>query len=287
MDGLDNDCDGDTDCEDADCDDGAMCVATPTSFALGTLVPESEPCPDGFTASETVLHRGLQDGGCEGCGCMATPTDCIAHVWTYASESLCNGDVNQTGGTPANTPIGFACTMEPINGGGGIVGGVRVSAFEVIQSCEASGTAAPAPAGWDETQKFCRVTSVGAGCEAGKACVPRRAPAAQCALVAGSSPCEGYAATQSWYTGYDDQRSCEACGCTADGGHCNDVSFALGSDWICTDGALVAQGQKACVGSYSPPGRLLGEPHPPTCAASASTTGSLDPTGQSTLCCME
>jgi len=287
FDGLDNDCDGDVDCADAECDSGAVCVPSASNFALGVLVGADEFCPEEFTAEEELIHRGLSGGGCEGCACTPNPTDCVADTWYYVSEDTCDADVNQTGGVFYG-PVGFECTRLPINNGNFSFGGVRVSTFDVIQTCTVTGAAAPKPATWTQSQKFCRASAVGTGCQAGHACVPRQEPKAQCALVSGSATCEGYAASQNdWFTGYTDSRSCSSCSCTASGGNCDNVRFELGNDYSCFDNIPVSQGDQWCGYAYSPPARLVGDPDPSSCAVDVSLTGSLDPTGQSTLCCLE
>lgn len=287
FDGVDNDCDGDADCADADCDSGAVCVPDSDAARAGVLVPEGEPCPEGFAAEETIVHQGLEDTGCEGCSCTPDPTDCLADAWYYQDAAVCTGDVGQTGGTYAGK-VGFACTPNPLNEGTFMFGGVRVSLFEVIQSCSAAGDATPAPPAWGDTRKFCRASSWGAGCDAGRICVPQQAPEAQCALAASSDACEGYANPRSdWYTGFTDARACGACGCTASGGSCDQVLFELGNDYSCFEAQTLEQGTQWCGQGYAPPARLVGTPGPSTCTTSASVTGALEPTGQVTLCCLE
>lgn len=285
--GFDDDCDGTADCGDSDCAAGAVCVPSATSFAHGVLVAPDDPCPAGFTAEQTLIYRGLTGGGCEGCSCVADPTDCRADVWFYNTEAACNADVAMTQGTSAGS-VGFMCTPQPLNDGVFEFGGVRVSDFQVLGSCTASGTPAAAPAGWQDTRKLCRAAEVGIGCDAGFACVAKQEPASQCALVSGSASCEGYGTVQNdWYTGYSDTRSCTSCGCTAVGGSCDEVLFELGNDYSCFENQNVARGSKWCGYAYSPPGRLVGTPTQATCEVDGGLTGSLDPTGQSTLCCLQ
>ncbi|AUX20277.1 uncharacterized protein SOCEGT47_007430 [Sorangium cellulosum] len=287
FDGVDDDCDGFTDCADPDCAEGAVCVRAPVNFELGVVVGETEPCPDGFTADERLLFRGLSGGGCEGCGCTPNPTDCAVDLYLYASRSQCEGDDALALGTRAD-PIGFECDGTPINNGAVEWGGVRAGLFDVIQTCTVTGTAIPGPAEWAESVKFCRATSVGEGCDAGEACVPKQAPATQCALVSGSATCSGYARREGdWFQGYRDTRTCSSCSCTASGGDCNNVRVQLGNDYSCFDHASLSQGSRYCGYAYSPPAYLVGEPTPSRCTARTTLSGSLDPTGQSTLCCVE
>ncbi|HTN86228.1 MAG TPA: hypothetical protein VL242_21155 [Sorangium sp.] len=286
--GADDDCDDAVDCADSDCAEGAVCLKAPTNFELGVVVDAAEPCPDGFTAKETLLFRGLSGSGCEGCGCTPNPTDCAADLYLYADASQCEADEGGTRGTLAKR-VGFTCDSVPINNGFVNWGGVRAGPFDVIQSCTATGTAIPAPATWAESRKFCHASAgAGAGCGAGEACVPRQAPAEQCALVSGSATCSGYARRESdWFRGYNDTRTCSSCSCTASGGDCNYVSVELGNDYSCIDHARIQQGGRYCEYAYSPPAHLVGNPTNSTCTSRTTLSGSLDPTGQSTLCCVE
>jgi hypothetical protein len=285
FDGLDNDCDGATDCADSACEPGALCVDAPMNFQLGVVVAEGEPCPDGFQAEEALIYRGLTGGDCAGCDCTPNPTDCKAGLWYYTTEAACTGDVNLTGGTYAGE-FGPSCNGMPISEL--FLYGARASAFKVTQTCKATGTAAPAPATWESARKFCRATAAGAGCDAGQACVPKHDPAAQCALTSGSAVCEGYGSAQNdWFTGYSDTRSCSSCACVASGGHCNNVNIWLGNDYTCFEDTWVPESGKWCGQKYAPPAFLAGTPKDPTCSVTAKLDGSLDPTGQSTLCCLQ
>lgn len=288
FDGVDNDGDGDADCADADCGAGAVCVASPEGLAIGVLVDEAEACPEGF-AEEAVLHRGLKDPGCEGCGCTPDPVSCTAYIYYYTSEQNCIDDFNQVAGIYAGE-YGFVCDSNaPISPeSGGVVGGLRASAYKITESCTPSGAGTPAPPTWEDSRKFCRTTRLGAGCDPGQACVARQAPAAQCALAEGSAACEGYPAAQDdWYTGSDDARECAACACAASGGSCEGVSVQIGSDYSCFDNAVISQNEKSCDSVYAPPIGLVGNPVASTCTAQAAATGTLTPIGRSTLCCLE
>jgi hypothetical protein len=101
--------------------------------------------------------------------------------------------------------------------------------------------------------------------------------------------CGGFANTQSdWYTGFSDSRVCGACGCTVSGADCAGVTLDVGSDYTCSSNAQVPEKAKKCFvpnGIYAPPVHLVGAPNQGTCTPDAAIAGSLDATGQSTLCC--
>lgn len=286
--GVDDDCDDAVDCADSDCTEGSLCVKAPRNVEVGVVVDENEQCPEGFTASETLIYRGLSGGGCEGCSCTPNPTECLADLYLYSARGECEADTGQTGGYHAKE-IGLVCDGQPINGGFPQWYGVRAGTFEVIQSCTPSGTAIPAPATWATSKKFCRATRTGAGCSAGEVCVARQAPQVQCTLVSGSATCDGYGRREAdWFQGYLDTRTCSSCACTATGGNCNNVDVYLGHDYDCnTNAARIKQGERFCGYAYAPPAYLVGTPTPSTCTSRTNLSGSLDPTGQSTLCCVE
>jgi hypothetical protein len=288
FDGIDNDGDSDADCADADCDAGAACVASPEGLTIGVLVAEGEACPEGFVAEDRLLHRGLVDPGCEGCGCTADPVGCTVDVYYYETDTSCFDDTPKTGGTFAGD-YGFTCDANnpiyPMSGG--LVRGIRAGTFKVVEGCTASGDPKPAAPAWQETRRFCRAELMGTGCDAGQACVPRQAPAAQCALAEGAAACEGYPAAQEWYSGVDDTRVCDACICDASGGSCDGVFVQIGSDYSCINAATIGQDEKTCQTIYAPPIGLVGNPLPSTCTAGAAAAGALLPAGPSTLCCMQ
>src|SRR5512132_1121400 len=80
--GADDDCNGETDCEDPACTDIAVCEPLALAAPSGVLVSEAEACPDGYTADEQVIHRELDDGGgCAGCDCQVGSPTCTGDVW--------------------------------------------------------------------------------------------------------------------------------------------------------------------------------------------------------------
>ncbi|MFS8064977.1 MAG: hypothetical protein ACMG6S_01270 [Byssovorax sp.] len=283
--GADDDCNGKTDCEDPACNDIAVCEPLALAAASGVVVAEADPCPDGYTADEQLIHRKLADGGCAGCDCNVPTPTCTGEVSYYDSAGSCKFGTNAI---PAGTH-GAACSANPI--ASGFVFGVLTSAWKIQETCSASGTATPVPAAWGTTVKFCRVNAEGKGCGAGNTCVKKTATAPHCALAAGSSSCTGFATAESdWYTGSTDSRTCGACGCKVSGGSCDPVLLAVGSDYACYPTPVVKQSSKQCFtdkpnGIYSPPVQLVNKATIGTCTTSAPVTGSLDPTGQSTLCC--
>jgi len=288
FDGLDNEGAPDelADCADPLCGDVATCIAS-TSDA-GVVVGADDPCPAGFEGGETLLHRGLRPGECEGCGCDVGATECTARLWTYADNNVCQNDIGLSDGSMLGITITTECTADPIYYTLSPAG-IRADII-ATPTCTPTGSAVPAAPEWMETTKFCAATQVGAGCATGQTCVRKAAaPADQCVLASDAGACDGFASTEEWFTGADDQRTCGQCFCSGVGGDCNGMVVEIGSDYTCGpfDNNL-ADNTRICWNQapYSPNARLIGTATPPIgCTSDASPSGTITPTGGSTLCC--
>jgi hypothetical protein len=290
FDGTDDDASGMADCADPTCSSVAICAPMPSdgTFAPGILVAADAPCPEGFDAGETVIHQGLVAPECEGCTCSPVDTTCQADLYLYASMADCEADTAATGGARYGviTPI---CTMDPVSYS---YAGARAVITVSQQTCTVAGT--PTPGGamtWARSQKFCRASRMGTGCGAQQACVARAAaPAGQCVLADGAHGCDAYLTAESdWYTGVQGAPTCEACTCIGEGGSCEDVVIAIGSDYSCTMPPApyfpIHDGERTCSYSYSPKAQTVGVPTPPTSCSATSVASGATATGQSTLCC--
>ncbi|HKP64155.1 MAG TPA: hypothetical protein VJV78_45780 [Polyangiales bacterium] len=285
--GLDDDCNGDTDCADAAC--SAMTCA-PAGSVTGLLVPSAESCPAGFQASQTTIYQGLTDQGCSGCSCSTTATQCVPHVYYYSTTTACTNDLVKpyTGGTLINKSITETCSSEPIGDDQGMGTPVawRVTMSTYPGTCSASGSATPLPPVWATTMKLCTTNTRGGGCDSGFVCVPKVSGKKYCSQPSAAS-CPSNTTQQTWQRGFSDNRSCGLCGCMANGGNCNNVVVRLGHDWGCgtVDGELHG-GEKSCsISTYSPPAWMAGSPTNPTCSSSAAVNGSLTATSPLDLCC--
>jgi hypothetical protein len=289
FDGQDNDGDTLADCADPDCNPTAVCVPSSATQPAGVVVDGSQPCPAGFTGTETVIHRGLQPSACTGCGCTVGTTTCEAHIWTYnVDTNECYNDLAQNGGTEVTFPITEVCDGQ-MTLGFPFIYGMRADIYVAAQSCTPNGNPIPASSGWTETVKFCQAAAAASGCASDQTCAPRAASAdAQCALADGVATCDGFTTTDSdWYTDYDDRRTCGACFCNAVGGNCDNMVVQVGSDYSCINHAQVGDNEKNCFGQdYSPPASLVGTSTPPTgCTSDSPISGEITPTGAKTLCC--
>jgi hypothetical protein len=288
FDNMDNNNDGLTDCGDPTCAGVGVCVTEPDNFALGVLIDKSAACPAGTT--ETKVFRGLTGGTtCTGCTCTPNPVTCDADIYAYGTVADCNADTTNTGGSLAGHVNAPCVDTHTLNSNVVTNGGFRASIVVVGQTCNGVGSASVSPASWTDSKKFCSYGLKGGGCPVGKKCVPVQADVnAQCALNSGSALCTGFNTTQNdWYTGYNDSRSCGACGCTAYGGACQYAQIQIGSDYTCapTVAQYLQSGQKTCQGSYVPSVGLTANKVDPMCTPSSTFSGSLSPVGQQTLCC--
>jgi hypothetical protein len=287
--GVDDDCNGKTDCADSACMAGAMCA--PAASTLGVLVSSGDPCPSGYGQGELLLHQGLTDNGCSGCSCQSTPTTCSPHVYYYATTSACTGDVAPySGGTLLNPIPSYTCSSSPIGDAQSMDTPVawRVTMGVSPSACTASGAASALPPAWSTTMKLCTRTTSGGGCSSGFACVPKVAGAKTCSEKAGAV-CPTTTNQETWQRGFSDNRSCGGCACTAAGGNCSSVAVQLGHDWGCgtIDGSLHG-GEKSCsISTYAPPAILSGLPTNPTCSVGAPVNGTLTATQPLDLCCVE
>jgi hypothetical protein len=294
--GKDDDCNGQADCADSACDPTSMCV--PGGASTGVMVGKDAPCPEGYKASEQVLHKGLSGGGCEGCSCSVTATTCTASFYAYPrgadnNVSECTDDVYNMNGelhyvshfdNTSTDPNDMNCPAQPLVFE---LGGWRVTTIVPTDgTCSPAGTSLPETPAWSEHGKLCKPAAVGKGCEAGQVCAPKLDQPRVChsdeAVQCASDPAP-------WYVNYEDDRTCGSCRCTdGSGGNCADVQVVVGSDWACNvhRGSSGAN-DKECSYSYSPPVFLTGTPVNKSCVPTASVSGSLKPTGRVDLCCSQ
>jgi len=301
--GIDDDCNGMTDCADPACTPATDCVPAAggsAGFALGTTVAPSAACPTLYdTTMPTDLHNGLSGGAnCTGCSCNAT-VSCSGTLYVYSSATACNADTTLTGGMSVgmvtNANMGTMCVVHSFAQGQTY----RVGPYQTTSSaCTSAGTATKTTPSWSMNNRFCKTDKVGAGCSPGYVCVPK-VTTSHCALADGAQTCQpGYTPMGTWYTGFSDTRSCGACACGAQTpGDCTrDVNNNTIPQYMqlyaggCSSGvnANSPSNSHNCGGLTFADGAFGWEnfnPKLPSCPASAPLTGALTPTGQQTLCC--
>ncbi len=247
--GIDDDCNGHTDCDDPVCNASTTCVpaAGANGFVPGAWIDPSTTCPVRFGAGESTINAMLDPGaGCTGCSCDAS-VSCSANLYKYASQTACTLDLTDTGGTLAGgitatlaagaTTATASCLASTFSA----TTDARVSAYVTTNGpCTPHGTAKVTPSAWGSSRKFCSSASVGGGCSPGYVCVPKAAPN-HCVMALGTKACPaGYTRdAAAWFTGFTDTRTCRACSCgTQTPGSCTpmQVAFYFGTTTTCTAG---------------------------------------------------
>jgi hypothetical protein len=299
--GIDDDCNGHTDCDDPVCNGSTTCIPAAGSmgFVPGAYVDPSLGCPVRFDAGESTINAMLKPGaGCTGCSCDASVT-CSANLYKYASQSACNLDLTTNAGALAGgitatlaagaTTATTSCLASTFD----TTTEARASAYVTTNGpCVPSGTVKVTPSTWGASRKFCSAGSVGGGCSPGYVCVPKAAPN-HCVMAPGTKACPaGYTKDpDAWYTGFTDTRSCSACSCgTQTSGSCTplQVAFYLGATTTCTAGINhgLQSNTKACNFTASDGSAgFTGTPTAPVCPPVSTLSGALTPTGAQTLCC--
>jgi len=301
--GIDDDCNGHTDCDDPACTPSTVCVpaAGSNGFVAGAYVDPAAGCPARFDAGGTAINATLNPGaGCTGCSCIAGIT-CSANLFKYASSAACGLDALLTGGTIAGgisstlaagtTTATASCLASTFTS----TTQARIGPYVATNlPCAPRGTPTLAPPTWGTSRKYCSAGSIGGGCSPGYVCVPKAAPN-HCVLALGARACPaGYTkdAAGSWYTGFTDTRTCSACTCgTQTPGSCTPLqaSFYFGTSTTCNAGVHRSGGSGSQVCTFSndcASAGFAGTPTPPTCPGVSTATGATTATGEQTLCCL-
>jgi hypothetical protein len=277
---IDDDCNGQVDCEDEACDAGTRCVEMPREAVFGNF--DGSACDPGVDSVE--LYQGLaSDGQCDGCTCTPTTSDCDAGVYNYGAKT-CGGF--EFTGLLQNT---FASSCQPLGGDSNI----HFYSIRGITNCAASGTPRLPLVSWSTQGSFCRDDRVGGGCGASSACVADTSDGPECILLEGSSATcpTGYTRDPAgtWYTGYSDQRTCSECYCGFVPGACTGARLEVYPMAGCAGGAtIVSNGEEgnACslpFGAMS--ARIIGSADPNNCPPQSYPDDNLRETGAHTVCC--
>jgi hypothetical protein len=281
--GIDDDCNGLTDCADPACNAIAECVPEPAGFALGVHVPMGTACPVGYATTGPLLTQGLSAGGpCTGCSCSGI-TVCGTTVHELSSGTC--------PGTDLATRIVFNTQCQSLSF---TTTNVHVDAVQLQSTCSFSGTPIVPPISWATQTQFCQASRMGAGCPTGNVCVQKATSLQHCALQAGSVTCAGNYTPESggtWYTSVNDSRTCGAsCTCAHSGGDCGTSfvrGFTVGS--VCSGGAidLTSNADNCNLSAPLSSARvILQGDTPPTCTPNNVLSGTATPSGPQTLCCL-
>lgn len=317
MNGIDDDGDNAVDCADSECVPVTTCAPTvPFGWSgLAVLfegVPAQEPaCPAAFPSPNPYVGDNTPIAGnaaCSACSCGAPAGQtcdlpdkynvqnkaCGMNPSAMGTVDLppnwggaCYGQVNYPGG---QTTCGGPCNVALTAPAPTVTGG----------TCPTGGGVPSVPAlKWAIRGKACGDSSVGAGCGAGKACLPKPPQpflGGLCIYKSGENACPAgdFSVQHVFYEGADDTRGCGACSCGAPAGStCAasiDVYNDLTIDTCVTKVATIPAG--GCVDLLNNPtvsGAKATITQPPTggsCVPSGGQSmGQVTPTTPTTFCC--
>ena len=288
-DGIDNDCNGDVDCQDSACG-GFSCQDAPAGWtAVGFAAAERPSCPSGESESDLKVVSGDGSATCA-CSCNAVGGSCATNDFALklTTENTCG-----VAPTMANIPPSAAnCTAlgASINVPGG--------AFAKIAGVPPASCAASAsPTGGLLTSgRLCQANRFGTGCAPDQVCAPKPSKGINgCVTKTGADACPaGFGKRSTAGAVATDGRTCTGCVCAPpapcsggsvsvyDGSMCKTNGVSQGATGI--TGACAATSDSGFTATHfkSTPavGGCAGTPTTP-----ATPGGALTFTEQRTVCC--
>ncbi len=212
--GVDDDDNGLTDCEDPVCNEYACVPAAPTGWAgpmavfaaTPTMLPE---CPEGLDKiSDHLRDPRFDRAQCESCGCGSPSNQgCAASVKlsTSGSCSSTNATVQVSGGGCVKGGLSGAVTAADVSING-------TGSCSVTKKTSATTT----PSTWATAFRACEAPNpgVGVGCDSGSVCAPAAAGAEPCILQAGEHACPAeFPSRRLVFDNLSDTRGCSSCQC--------------------------------------------------------------------------
>jgi hypothetical protein len=300
VNGLDDDCNGLTDCEDPACtSQGYACVgAPPSTWTVAPFNATSRPgCPAALPAQDNVDVDPLNLAGVSTCGCncaVAGAPSCVAGdiVTRYGPDNTCDGE----GG--AGTPVNY-----PTADGGCTAQGLFVAPFVFAEgpppsggSCTPEGSVIVPSTGATQGQLCGGETMFGAGCGAAQVCALVPSGYTSCILHEGQVSCpSGVYSTPHFVGTLDDTRGCTACTCNTPTGECTPGTWAFFANPNCAGAPSISiPTDGVCTGTGAPPAGTATQSNQfrsvltdAGCAAAAPVqpTGSVMLTNPDTVCC--
>jgi len=316
--GIDDNCDGLIDCADPECRPGYACVPdwgtgwanAPVALYDVTLeggpAPQGVACPSAYPLDVFDGHNSVIADETT-CSCSCGPVEDAGCSGPLVAVYVSGGAVcsNQKGSGVLAADGG--CTSIPASQGG-LGGGAILDGGAVIGgSCKPNVTTNKPPwdpaAGWENTGQACALSrpySSGpdGGCDAGYICVPVPPQPflhGVCVVSTGMATCPDQYDASTYYTGGTDGRGCtNGCSCGAPTELSCTPSVTLYSGESCDSGTTnLATPACSPLFNLSPSngfvsGKITPGTTPGQCAPSQATippTGSVQPTGLTTVCC--
>jgi hypothetical protein len=294
------------------------CVPLPPADWQGpvllSLSPEGSEraCPPQAPVIGYQGHEGLNvpPTSCGMCSCSASSGTCAPPVTLTASSKSCNAPGALTSAFNGPAAWDGSCTAHDcISQDPACSHGLSVQSFTAAplaiteQGCTPSlvGPQAPSTPSWTTAVLACRgmVTSGLLCSDPGQTCVPAAMPPAfsMCLYQPADVSCpDTYPDKHLVYTGFDDQRTCSPCACSAPVGSYCTASLSVFKDGACSVPLLTAPLSSlgpSCI-EPSPAGLPLGSKTVTaltyafgTCLPSGGeAAGTVEPSEASTFCCL-
>lgn len=287
-DGMDNDCNQTTDCEDPACAVGFVCVpAIPSGWDAVAFSAQSRPaCPGGYAAALDVVSA------------PPDPSTCSCTCTEQKAASCSEGTV----GIASNGTTCPAAPNFPLNANGSQCGPLSLNTVnngkvKIAPLPPTQGTCNGTPDGTTPPPvegRSCDATALGTGCPNGGACVTSPgAPFVSCVAQDGAASCPaGFPNGSTVGTSADDTRSCTSCACGTSA-TCSNPKLTFYSDGSCTQGAHdlpvtsscdpVSDGNGNSYKSFKYTSDIGGASCQTT--KDSTPTGSLVLVGERTVCC--
>ena len=204
--GIDDDCNGKTDCDDPNCAPTAICVPAATApFGYITQEPFGGSCASDATSGGTLYASNPGGGGCNAasCGCNDSGCSTLVRQWSDGCPGTVFGSFSATVGNTCSHALNGLNNLDPGSPSGTL-------------SCATTGSATPVNPPVMTKALRCDVTNLGHCTVANTVCVPRSSSVHnQCIIASGAQTCpSGYPNGASWYASYTDNRAC-SCVCSA------------------------------------------------------------------------
>jgi hypothetical protein len=294
--GIDDNDDGLTDCEDPLCGTYLCVDEAPTGWSgpyAAHVAATAAACP--ASAPNEALGGGsgaldVPSANCLQCTC-GTPTgvSCSIPSVLHYNETGC--DQLEGSFAPATT---LQCDTHVSFGAVDAVRGLDTSAASGGMCAPAGGGIDNLPTATFATEARLCGDQVGAGCSAGAVCMPApEAPFSDkpCILSAGDVPCPAgvYSDRSVVFSGIDDQRDCTGCQCdTPTGVTCSGTSTVYRQPGCGSDMFTVPH-DGSCVDTNVEVRSVIYTPDAPSGGGcddqGGEPTGTATPTGPTTLCC--
>lgn len=278
----------------------------PVALYLGAAAAAVPDCAGDFVTNQLNASTDLDPGAasCSPCSCgSAAGSSCAPPVARLWQEVGCSSGAYVELTPPPSSQAGDCLFVDLSAQPGFTVAGVTASAPTPTAACSVasgSGEITKATPSFTTRARACGLpgSPSNAGC-GNDVCVPPLPSGftSLCVHQPGDIPCAGstFVTRHVVYGGFDDQRSCAACSCSASGGTCGGT-LGVWSNAACSgnaEGTVTTLGTATCVGLAHSTQKSLrytpapGDPAGVACAPSGGElTGSATGTGPTTLCCL-